>query len=62
MAKLRRANSRKGMRVTTVALDEDTHRRLRIASVETRIPLTGIVRTAVKAWLEAWERRRRAKR
>jgi len=50
------------MRVTTVALDEDTHRRLRIASVETRIPLTGIVRTAVKAWLEAWERRRRAKR
>jgi hypothetical protein len=50
------------MTVTTVALDEETHRRLRIASVETKIPLTGIVRTAVGAWLEAWERRRRAKR
>ncbi len=62
MAKLRRAKSRSEMVVTTVALDEETHRRLRIASAETRIPLTGIVRTAVGAWLEARERRRRAKR
>jgi len=58
MAKLRRTKSRKGMVVTSVALDGDLHRRLRVAAAETRIPLTAIVRTAVRAWLEAWERRR----
>jgi hypothetical protein len=58
MAKLRRAKSRKDMTVTTVALDEDLHRRLRLASIESKIPLTGILRTAARAWLEAWEKRR----
>jgi len=61
MTKLRRVKSRKGMVVTTVALEEETHRRLRMAGAETRIPLTAIVRTAVRAWLEAWERRRAKK-
>lgn len=62
MAKLKRAKSRKGMLVTSVAFEEELHRRLRLASVETRIPLTAIVRTAARTWLDAWERRRRAKR
>lgn len=58
MAKLRRADTRKGMTVTTVALDKDLHRRLRLASVETKIPLTEILRTAAAAWINAWEKRR----
>jgi len=58
MAKLRRADSRAGMTVTTVALDKDMHRRLRLASAETRIPVTEILRTAAAAWVNAWEKRR----
>jgi len=49
------------MIVTSVALDEEMHKELRLASAETRIPLTAIVRTALRAWLDGY-RRRRAKR
>ena len=49
------------MVVTSVAFEEELHRRLRLASVESRIPLTAIIRTAARTWLDAWERRRRAK-
>ena len=57
--KRKRAESRKGMIVTTMALTETLHRRLAIAAVEERAAITEIVRQAVKEWLD---RRVRAKK
>jgi predicted transcriptional regulator len=47
----RRAESRKGMVVTTVALDPELHHRLAIAAVEERAAITELVRQAVAEWL-----------
>ncbi len=59
MQKQKRAESREGMVVTTVALREDVHRRLSIAAVEDRTVMTELVRQAVDDWLA---RRRRKQR
>jgi predicted site-specific integrase-resolvase len=48
----RRAPSRKRMRVTTVALPEQVHRRLTAAATEERTVMTELVRQAVLEWLE----------
>lgn len=60
----RRAESREGMVVTSIALDPELHRRLAIAAVEDNAALTELVRQAVKEWLDRRdrERKRRGKR
>jgi hypothetical protein len=47
----RRAESRKGMMVTTVALSVDTRKRLAVAAVEEGAAMTELVRRAVEEWL-----------
>ena len=61
-AKRKRAESREGMRVTTVALPEELHRRLAIAALEGRTVMTELVRQAVTEWLERRGRATRSKR
>ncbi len=61
--KKKRAESREGMVVTSVAFDQKLHRRLAIAAVEDNAALTELVRQAVREWLDRREtRKRRAKR
>ena len=50
MAK-QRAESRKGMVVTTIALDKELHEGLERVSFEDKVALTELVRQAVRAWL-----------
>ena len=57
----KRASTREGMVVTTVALPEDLHQRLAIAAVEERAAITELVRQLVTAWLDQRERKRRTK-
>ena len=59
MAKRIRAESREGMRVTTVALHEDVHRRLAIAAIEESTVMTEIVRRALREWLERRGKKRK---
>ncbi len=58
----KRAESREGMVVTTVALEEELHRRLAIAAVEEKTVMTEVVRQAVREWLDRRGRKRRVKR
>ena len=57
MAK-RRAESREGMILTTVALPADLHKRLAIAAIEEHAASAELIREAIEAWLKA---RKRAK-
>lgn len=50
------------MRVTTVALREETHRRLAIAAIEESTVMTEIVRRALSEWLDRRSRKRRDSR
>lgn len=59
MAKRVRAESREGMRVTTVALEEGMHRRLAIAAIEESTVMTEIVRRALREWLDRRQGRRK---
>ena len=63
MAK-KRAETREGMMITSVALDEALHRRLAIAAVEDNAAITELVRQAIAEWLNKRDRQRkgRAKR
>ncbi len=58
----KRADSREGMVVTTVALEQELHRRVAIAAVEDNAAITELIRQAIREWLDRRERRRRAKR
>jgi predicted transcriptional regulator len=58
--KKRRAQNRKGMVVTTVALDQELHRRLAIAALDERAAITELVREAIRQWLDRRGRRRRS--
>jgi predicted transcriptional regulator len=49
--KRHRAESRKGMIVTTIALGPELHHRLAIAAVEENAAITELVREAVAEWL-----------
>ncbi len=60
--KRKRAETREGMRVTTMALPEELHRRLAIAALEDNTVMTELVRQAVTEWLERRERTARSKR
>lgn len=56
--KRKRADTREGMVVTTVALSEEVHQRLAIAALEGRTVMTELVRQAVAEWLERRERKK----
>ena len=58
----KRADSREGMVVTTVALDRELHRRLAIVAVEDNAAMTELIRQAIREWLDRGERQKRAKR
>jgi len=62
--KKRRAESREGWIVTTVALEPEMHRRLSFAAIEERAALTELVREAVGMWLvqRQHERTKRARK
>ena len=60
--KRKRAESREGMRVTTIALPDEMHRRLAIEAIESRTVLTELVRQAISEWLERRERKSKAGR
>jgi hypothetical protein len=60
--KRKRAETREGMRVTTMALPEDLHRKLAIAALEDNTVMTELVRQAVTEWLERRKRATRSKR
>lgn len=55
--KRRRAPSREGMRVTTVALSEEMHRRLAVLAIDRRTVMTELVREALADWLARQEKR-----
>jgi predicted transcriptional regulator len=55
----RRAESREGMVVTTIALPPDLHRRLAIAAIEDGAASAELIRDAIREWLD---RRKRGKR
>lgn len=57
-ARQRRADTREGMTVTTVALHDDVHRRLSIAACNERMAMTEAVRQAVEEWLARRGKRR----
>lgn len=63
MAK-RKAESREGMIVTTVALPPELHRRLVLAGLEENAAAAELIRQAVQEWLNKRDRQRkgRAKR
>ena len=52
-----RAKTRKGMLVTTVALDRGLHKRLVMAAIENNASMTELVRRAVREWLDRRPRR-----
>ena len=62
MAK-KRAQTRKGMVVMTVALEQNVHRRLAIAGLDENATMAELIRQAVREWLDRrhGRRRRRAK-
>ena len=57
----RRADTRQGMIVTTIALAPELHRRLAIAAVEDRAAITELVRAALAEWLDRRERKQNAR-
>lgn len=57
----KRAESREGMVITTVALEKDLHRRLAIAAIDESAAITEIVRQAVSEWLDRRKPRRNRK-
>jgi hypothetical protein len=59
--KRKQAETREGMKVTTVALPEEMHHRLLIAAVETNSAATEIVRKALEAWLSRHSTRGRGR-
>ena len=54
-----KAASRKGMVVTSCALDEESHRRLAIAAIEEHAAITELIRHAVRDWLDRRDAKRR---
>jgi predicted transcriptional regulator len=59
MATKRRAESREGMIITTVALPPDLHRRLAIAALDENAAIAEVIREAVRHYVDAHEKRAR---
>ena len=55
----RRAESREGMVVTTIALSPDLHRRLAIASIEENAAAAELIRLSITEFLERREKKPR---
>lgn len=53
----KRAESREGMVVTTVALSPDLHRRLALAALEENAAAAELIREAVKDYLDRREKK-----
>jgi predicted transcriptional regulator len=58
----KRAESREGMTVTTVALPRDLYRRLAVAAIEENAAVTELVRQAVAEWLDRRRPRHKGRR
>ena len=60
----KRAQSREGMTVTTVAFESALYRRLHLAAFDDKTAINELVRQAVRDWLDRRDKRRkgRAKR
>jgi predicted transcriptional regulator len=54
----RRAESREGMIVTTIALPPDLHKRLAIAALEDGAASSYLIREAITEWLDRRKRKR----
>jgi hypothetical protein len=57
----RRAESRKGMIVTTVALPPDLHKRLVLAALEEHAASAELIRQAIEEWLSRHKRTKATK-
>jgi predicted transcriptional regulator len=57
MAAKRRAESREGMVITTVALPPELHRRLAITALDENAALAEVIREAVRRYVDAHENR-----
>ncbi len=55
----KRAESREGMVITTVAFEKELHQRLAIAAIEENAAITELVRQAVSDWLSRREQKRK---
>lgn len=55
----RRAASREGMVITTVALPPELHRRLAITALDENAAIAEIIREAIKRYVDAHEKRGR---
>jgi hypothetical protein len=55
----KRAESREGMVITTIALTKEMHRQLAMMAVEENAAITELVREAVAEWLALRERPKR---
>jgi predicted transcriptional regulator len=54
-----RASTRKGMVVTTVALEPDQHERLTAIAQKHGTVLTALIRQAVEDWLDHYDKRQK---
>jgi hypothetical protein len=61
MGKKRVASSRRGMVVTTVALDPELHRRLALAALEEHAAVVELIRDAIRDYLARRPARRKGK-
>jgi hypothetical protein len=59
MATKRRAESREGMVITTVALPPDLHRRLAVAALDQNAAIAELIRESVRLYLDSHEKRAR---
>ncbi len=57
----KRAQSREGMTVTTVALEPGHHRRLALAGLDENATMAELIRQAIREWLDRRDRKRRGR-
>ncbi len=57
----KRAETRQGMVVTTVALEPDHHRRLALAGLDENATMAELIRQAIREWLDRRDRKRRGR-
>ena len=57
----KRAKTRQGMVVTTVALEPDLHRRLALAGLDENATMAELIRQAIREWLDRRDRKRRGR-
>jgi predicted transcriptional regulator len=58
----KRAESRKGMVITSIALSQELHRRLAMIAIEENAAITELMREAIAEWLARRQSPKRRKR